>query len=200
MDFPMVMNIKEFFVKLIRMTCWLSVGFFTSANVLAREKVAMVPIHFEEQAITLPINNKQTQNELAQHSVIHEGTYTPLDTVKSVTVLDNSDAYTTKLASLSEEDAKKIDFSNSKVLVIEAGVAPNSGYGVRFNGMIELDDYVVADVSYLTPSNGAACSYMLAISNPYLFVQIKTAKPILVNERLEQRKCETGGLDLLLGN
>lgn len=188
-------------MKLIRMTCWLSVGVFTSANVLAREKIAMMPVHFEEQAITLPINNdKQTKSELEQHSVIHEGTYTPIDTVKSVTVLDNHDAYTTKLSSLSADDFKKIDFNNTKVLVIEAGVAPNSGYGVRFNGMIELGDYVVADVSYLTPSNGAACSYMLAISNPYIFVQINTTKPILVNERLEQRKCETGGLDLLLGN
>ena len=137
-------------------------------------------------------------NEQKSYQVVHEGIFTLESTSKSVSVVDNQEAYSKKLLTLSNDAPNKVDFISHKILIIEAGVSSNTGFGVRINGIIELEDYVVADISYLTPSNDPSCSYMFAVTNPYVFVEIKTDKPVLVNERIQQQKCEITGLDFKL--
>jgi hypothetical protein len=171
-------------LNVMAITCLLSI----STLALARP----LPVNFD-----LFVLNKDTDVQESYH-VIHEGIFTLETTSKSVSVVDNQNAYSGKLSELSNDAPNTVDFTSNKILIIEAGVSPNTGFGVRFNGMIELEDYVVADISYLTPSNGPACSYMFAMTNPYIFVQIKTDKPILVTERIQQRKCVITGLDLEL--
>ena len=137
-----------------------------------------------------------TQAVEAPFTILHADTFkvSSADSKKTAIVLSTAAEYEQLLSQYTTQAPVKIDFGQNKVLLIESGSKPNSGYAVKVNGIIEHNDRVVAHVSYLTPDDNPACSYMAVVTQPYLFAKIPTDKPLLVREHTEVQPCITGGL------
>ena len=124
-------------------------------------------------------------------TIIHQDNYkvSAADSQKKAIVLSSAAEYQQLLAQYTTDNPADVDFSQNKVLLVESGSKPNSGFGVKINGIIEHSDRVVAHVSYLTPDDNPACSYLAVMTQPYLFAKIATDKPLLVREHTEVQPC-----------
>lgn len=124
-----------------------------------------------------------------EFSVLHEGvsTYTGTTTDKGSKVLSTQAGYEAELMKYSHELPHDIDFSTSRVLLVDMGRRKTGGFVILVSDVYAGEDHVVARVLLLRP--GTNCGVTFAVTNPYQFVRIATESEVLVVEELKTYQC-----------
>ena len=120
---------------------------------------------------------------LNQGSGPESGVYGP----KTIKVLEDQDSYESALLSYSSDDARTIDFSTYKMVLVDIGQRSSGGYSVTVTDTDVQDNYLRATITTTVP--GSSCVVTEALTNPYVFVAINTTKDILFTEQLETDSC-----------
>jgi hypothetical protein len=104
--------------------------------------------------------------------ILHEGNYiaSNIDTNKEVRVITTQSNYEAALAIYSNDSPNLVDFSSSKILLINFGRKKSNGYSIKINEITRLLHYVKVYVNYTRP--GEECVVGSVISTPYKFVKI----------------------------
>src|SRR3990167_3513158 len=124
-------------------------------------------------------------NELS-HSVINSGAFlaSGASTSKGSRVFTSKEAYESELLNYSSELPDSIDFTKSRVVLVDMGERSTGGYGIEIEGITENDGYVLATVALSKPGDG--CMVIQVITNPFQFVEVTTTKEILIQEKIVQ--------------
>jgi len=122
-------------------------------------------------------------------SVIHSGMYlaSGQSTSKGSRVFTSKQAYESELLNYSSELPKSIDFTQSRVFLVDMGERNSGGYSIEIDGITEHDGYVLATVVLTEPGDG--CMITQAITNPFQFIEVATTKEILIEEKIAQSSC-----------
>ena len=124
----------------------------------------------------------------AQFYSLNQGEH-PLSgsTAKQTRVITTQEDYATALKIYTATPPTNVDFSKGKVLLVDMGARPSSGYGIAVTSVDVMDNAVVANVELL--ATGTGCVVLTLITNPYQFVYIPTTKEVLVSEKLIVHNC-----------
>ncbi len=132
--------------------------------------------------------DQEAENRLS-HTTLHQGLQTigSGSEIKTIRILNNADDYRELLADYSAESSKDVDFNQYQIVLIDLGIRPNGGYGIRIDDVLEQANHVVVEFTQLTPGKG--CNYDAAQTNPYRFEAIKSLKEIVTQEAIAAATC-----------
>lgn len=132
--------------------------------------------------------DQEAENRIS-HTTLHQGmnTVNSGSEIKTIRILNNADDYQEVLADYSAESSKDVNFSQYQIVLIDLGIRPNAGYGIRVDDVLEQSNHVVVEFTQLTPGQG--CDYSKAQTNPYRFEAIKSLKEIVIQESIAAAKC-----------
>ena len=122
--------------------------------------------------------------ELASGDYLQSGAFSN----KSAEIISSQPALETAYATYSGTEVPQIDFTASKVLLVDMGRQPTGGYSIHVSSVTRDDGAAVAEVVLAQP--GPECVVTEALTNPYQFVQIPTTGFVLVREELVADICE----------
>lgn len=124
-----------------------------------------------------------------EFTVLHKADYNIDDspTTKSLNVVDTQADYQAALARYSVEVPKPIDFARQRVVFVTMGTQPSGGYAIGVQSATESTESVLVTVLLRTP--GPGCTHTQALSNPYEFAVLETAKAISFEEVSEIESC-----------
>jgi len=135
------------------------------------------------------VASDQEAENSASHTTLHQG-LNPVSAgseIKTIRIVSNADDYRELLAGYSAESAKTLDFNQYQIVLIDLGIRPSGGYGIRVDDVLEQNNHVVLEFTQLTPGSG--CDYSEAQTNPYRFEAIKSLKEIVIQESIATDKC-----------
>jgi len=121
--------------------------------------------------------------------VLHKADYNIDDseTVRSYRQITDDQDYRTELARYSVEVPAEIDFTASSVVALSMGTQPHGGYAVGVSRVEEYEARVVVEVVLTTP--GETCVTTEAISHPFEFAEVPSAKMIEFTEVQRVTEC-----------
>lgn len=119
---------------------------------------------------------------LVQEGAPVGGTFTE----KQVKVISNQDSLNQQ-SEIYGVEYFTVDFSSSKVLIVDMGQRITGGYSVDVTSIEIHPGNVRANVVLTVP--GAGCIVTEALTNPFMFVEVGTRQEILVSELLETTDC-----------
>jgi len=125
-----------------------------------------------------------------KYTVIHGNSY--LDggmhlTSKGSRVFSSQDAYQNELLNYSSDQPVQVDFTKSKVLLLDMGQKATGGYGIEIEKIADSNDAAIVSVALVEPGSG--CLVTQSLTNPYEFIEISTNKEILIEEKLVLKSC-----------
>ena len=137
-------------------------------------------------------SDTRAQEQVAEisYSVIHSDYYTSNGelTNKGSRVFSHQEGYFNELVKYSNDESSAIDFSSSRVLLIDMGPRSTGGFSIEVGEIRDHDEYIKVEVTLLKPGNN--CMVAQAITNPYQFLKLVTSKEVLINEELRTIDCE----------
>ena len=80
-----------------------------------------------------------------------------------------------------------VDFSSSRVVLINMGERNTGGYSVEVDIIEDHPDYIILKAIMVKP--GENCMTTPSLTSPYIFIEIESAKEILIEESLEIDDC-----------
>lgn len=123
--------------------------------------------------------------------VIHESQFIEYGSYssKGSKVLLSQNDYEKELVKYSSESPVNLDFSISKVLLLDMGKRNTGGYTININEVARLNDHVIVYLNLIKPDS--SCVTTSSLSNPYQFVKIDTTETnVLIKESLVTKKCD----------
>ncbi|MBX2886943.1 MAG: protease complex subunit PrcB family protein [Granulosicoccus sp.] len=109
-------------------------------------------------------------------------------TEKQVKVISNQDSLNQQ-SEIYGVDYFTVDFSTSKVLIVDMGQRNTGGFSVDVTSIEIHPESARANVVLTVP--GADCIVTDALTNPFMFVEVSTRQEILVSESLEITDCSS---------
>lgn len=170
--------------KTVGVSSWLALVTLTGCSLFDRLPAEVpAPVEPEPPAMEVAMG-------VLEHKVLHKADYNLDDseTFKAFRAINNIGDYQTGLARLSVEVPKPVDFSTQQVVALTMGSQPAGGYAVGVTVVEEYTDKVVVTVELKSP--GAGCINTEAVSNPYEFTLVPSAKPVEFVESEVVQQCE----------
>lgn len=123
-------------------------------------------------------------------TVLHAADRTSSDVFfsKGIKVLATQARYDTELPRYSADSTATVDFSKQRILLLDMGERPSSGYAIIIDDIEDYEAHIVVNLELVVPGEG--CAVDGALTNPYQFVALSTTKEVLVRETLVTQACQ----------
>ena len=135
-------------------------------------------------------SNAQSPSPESQFVQLNQGlrTENAVPTKTQTKVISTQADYAAELVNYTSATPASVDFTKGKILLVDMGPRPSSGYSIGVASVDVADAWVVANVELVKPG-GPMCGVLTVETNPWQFVFIPTLKEILLSEKVVVHSC-----------